>query len=120
LQLLIRVIRVIDNNQKNILRRCRTPFCRFADNPKKRRKPFPICGSVFSNRRFTLVNHLSLRWSRAGFYFFAAAKKSKQKRPSHTQIPKNQIAFLKSGNSLRSNSPDFLTKNNMIFFTEFG
>jgi hypothetical protein len=61
-----------------------------------------------------------LRSSRAGFYFFSAAKRSKQEMPSHTQIPKNQIAFLKSGNSLRSNSPDFLTKTNMIFLTEFG
>jgi hypothetical protein len=67
-----------------------------------------------------MANFLSLRSSRAGFYFFAAAKRSKQEMPSHTQIPKNHIAFLKSGNSLRSNSPDFLTKNNMIFFTEFG
>jgi hypothetical protein len=47
------------------------------------------------------------RSSRAGFYFFAAAKRSKQEMPSHTQIPKNHIAFLKSGNSLRSNSPYF-------------
>ena len=39
--------------------------------------------------------------------------------PSHIEIPKNQIVFLKSGNSLRSNSPDFLTKTNLIFFTEF-
>jgi hypothetical protein len=47
-----------------------------------------------------------LRSSRAGFYFFAAAKRSKQEMPSQTQIPKNHIVLLKSGNSLRSNSPD--------------
>jgi hypothetical protein len=60
----------------------------------------------FRSSRFTLRSN-------------SAAKRSKQEMPSHTQIPKNQIAFLKSGNSLRSNSPDFLTKTNMIFLTEF-
>jgi hypothetical protein len=38
-----------------------------------------------------MVNYFSLRSSRAGFYFFAAAKRSKQEMPSHTQIPKNHI-----------------------------
>jgi hypothetical protein len=67
-----------------------------------------------------MVNLLSLRSSRAGFYFFAAAKRSKQEMPSQTQIPKNQNIFLKSENSLRSNSSDFLTKDISIFLTEFG
>jgi hypothetical protein len=61
-----------------------------------------------------------LRSSRAGFYFFSTAKRSKQEMPSLTQIPKNQNIFLKSENSLRSNSSDFLTKNVLIFFTGFG
>jgi hypothetical protein len=61
-----------------------------------------------------------LRSSRAGFYFFAAAKRSKQEMPSRIQIPKNQNIFLKSENSLRSNSSDLLTKNILIFLTEFG
>ena len=60
-----------------------------------------------------------LRSSRAGFYFFSTAKKSKQKMPSRKEIPKNQIVFLKSENSLRSNNSDFFTKNNLIFLTEF-
>jgi hypothetical protein len=61
-----------------------------------------------------------LRSSRAGFYFFSTAKRSKQEMPSLTQIPKNQNIFLKSENLLRSNSSDFLTKNVLIFFTGFG
>jgi hypothetical protein len=64
--------------------------------------------------------YLFLRSSRAGFYFFATAKRSKQEMPSRTQIPKNQNIFLKSENSLRSNSSDFLTKDISIFLTEFG
>jgi hypothetical protein len=64
--------------------------------------------------------YLFLRSSRAGFYFFAAAKRSKQEMPSHTQIPKNLNFFLKSENSLRSNSSDFLTEDISIFLTEFG
>jgi hypothetical protein len=60
-----------------------------------------------------------LRSSRAGFYFFATAKTSKQEMPSRTQIPKNQNIFLKSENSLRSNSSAFLTKDSSIFLTEF-
>jgi hypothetical protein len=39
--------------------------------------------------------------------------------PSLREIPKNQIVFLKSENSLRSNNSDFLTKYNLIFLTEF-
>jgi hypothetical protein len=57
--------------------------------------------------------------------------------PSRKEIPKNQIVFLKSENSLRSNNSDlphyhvcfqrhsvnsqarFFTKNNLIFLTEF-
>jgi hypothetical protein len=39
--------------------------------------------------------------------------------PSRKEIPKNQIVFLKSENSLRSNNSDFLTKNNLIFLTKF-
>jgi hypothetical protein len=61
-----------------------------------------------------------MRSSRAGFYFFSTAKRSKQEMPSHTQIPKNQNIFLKSENSLRSNSSDFLTKDISIFLTGFG
>jgi hypothetical protein len=64
--------------------------------------------------------YLFLRSSRAGFYFFATAKRSKQEMPSHTQIPKYLNIFLKSENSLRSNSSDFLTKDISIFLTEFG
>jgi hypothetical protein len=66
------------------------------------------------------IFYLFLRSSRAGFYFFSAAKRSKQEMPSRIQIPKNQNIFLKSENSLRSNSSDFLTKNVLIFLTEFG
>jgi len=72
-------------------------------------------------RAFTFFVHeiKIIRRSRFTLRSNSTAKKSKQKMPSRKEIPKNQIVFLKSENSLRSNNSDFLTKNNLIFLTEF-
>ena len=53
------------------------------------------------------------------FPFLSTAKKGNKKCRRLKKISKNQNVFLKSGNSLRSNSPDFLTENNLIFLTRF-
>jgi hypothetical protein len=90
-------------------------------------------------RAFTFFVHeiKIIRCSRFPLRSNSTAKKSKQKMPLRKEIPKNQIVFLKSENSLRSNNSDlphyrvcfqrhsvnsqarFLTKNNLIFLTEF-
>ena len=57
--------------------------------------------------------------SRKGFYFFAPGQKSKPKTRRFREKPKNQRLLLKSGNSLRSNSPDFFTQKSLIFLTVF-
>jgi hypothetical protein len=51
--------------------------------------------------------------------FFLQQKKGSKKCRRYRKKAKNQCLFLKTGNSLRSNSPVFLTKKPLIFLTLF-
>jgi len=53
------------------------------------------------------------------FTFLLQVKKVNQKPRRFREKPKNQRLLLKSGNSLRSNSPDFFTQKSLIFLTVF-
>ncbi len=66
-------------------------------------------------------NRTNLYFAQAAraFTFFLQVKKVNKKPRRYRENPKNQKLSLKSGNSLRSNNPDFFTQKLLIFLTVF-